>query len=259
MKKVRIRAIGAIVGILVLLVAATGTVGAYGCCAEWVNEYHGYLPNLEHNDENAEGFYNELSSDAYWSGDFIYGDDWAWESDWKDPSRGGHDNWYTDDTYFAFFSGHGSSSGFYFGTTNDDHQLHYDDALWGNTKMDWIAIDACEVLKDKWFTGVSRWFDAFEGLHSICGFHTTCHDVSDRGSSFAKRMDGTWAEWTIIQSWIQAAKDTEGSSTYVAALAADVDGNTNTYDCWNDHIYGHGSSVNPPADPPFWWYGKYQC
>jgi len=65
------------VGILVLLVAATGTVGAYRCCAEWVNEYHGYLPSLEHNDENAEGFYNELSSDAYWSGDFIYGDDWA--------------------------------------------------------------------------------------------------------------------------------------------------------------------------------------
>ena len=252
----RIRAMGHIVSILVLLMAIPGTISAYECCAEWVNEYHGYLSDLSHNDENAEGFYNELSNDAYWSGDFIWGDDWAGESDWKDPAHNGHDDEWVDNTHFAFFSGHGSSSGFYFGTTNDDHQLHYSDARWGNTKMDWIAIDACEVLKQN---GVSYWCSAFEGLHSICGFHTPCHDVSDRGSRFAKRMDGTWAEWTIIQAWVQAAKDTEGSTTYVAAFAADVDGSTSTYDCWNDHIYGHGSSMNPPADPPFFWYGSYQC
>lgn len=252
-------AVCAALGILMLLLT-TSSSSAYKVCAEWVNEYHGYQENLNNNDENAQGFYNELSSDSYWSGAFIYGDDLAWESDWKDPSKGGHDDVFVDDAHFAFFSGHGSMTGFYFGTEHDDHKLSNGDALWGNKKMDWIAIDACEVLRDEWWSHVTwRWGDAFEGLHSICGFHTTTHDVKNRGSIFAKRMDGTWAEWTIIQAWIQAAKDTEGSDTYVAALAADADGNDNTYDCWNDHIYGHGSQVNPPADPPFWWYGKYQC
>jgi hypothetical protein len=236
--------------------AITGTASAYKCCAEGVNEYHGYLPDLSHNIENAEGFYTELGSDASWSGCFIAGDDAAWENHWKDPVYNGHDDEWVDNTRFAFFSGHGSSSGFYFGTTHDDHQLHYSDALWGNTGMDWIAIDACEVLKDE---NVANWLSAFERLHSICGFNTTCHDESDRGSRFAKRMDGTWAEWTIIQAWVQAAKDTEGPDTYVAALAADVDGSTSTYDCWEDHIYGHGSQINPLADPPFWWYCSYQC
>lgn len=252
----RTRAIGVIVGILVLLVATTSTASAYECCAEGVNEYHGYGSNLDNCIENAEGFYTELTGDASWSGGFIAGDDAAWENHWKDPSNNGHDNEWADDTYFAFFSGHGNSLGFYFGTTHDDHQLHYNDALWGNTKMDWIAIDACRVLNA---SSVTNWLSAFEGLHSICSFDTICQDRADRGSRFAKRMDGTWAEWTIIQAWIQAAMDTEGQNTYVAALAADVDGSTNTTDCWDDHIYGHGSSMNPPADPPFWWYAKCQC
>jgi len=242
------------------LLLVTGGSSAYTVCAEWVNNYHGYMKNLNNNDKNAQGFYSELINDPNWSGTFICGNDLAWETDWKDPSKGGHDDIYTDNTNFAFFSGHGSMTGFYFGVQHDDHELSNGDAVWGNKKMDWIAIDACEVLEDVWWSHVTwRWSGAFKGLHVICGFHTTTDDVADRGSRFAKRMDGTWAELTIVQAWIQAAKDTEGPSTYVAALAADADGNKKTLDCWNDHIYGHGNQVNPPANPPFWWYAKYQC
>lgn len=193
-------AVCAVLGILMLLLT-TSSSSAYKVCAEWVNEYHGYKKNLNNNDENAQGFYNELSGDSYWSGAFIYGDDLAWESDWKDPSREGHDDVFVDNAHFAFFSGHGSMTGFYFGTEHDDHKLSNSDALWGNKNMDWITIDACKVLRDEWWSHVTwRWGDAFEGLHLICGFHTTTHDVKNRGSIFAKRMDGTWAEWTIIQA-----------------------------------------------------------
>jgi len=60
-------AVCAALGILVLLLT-TSSSSAYEVCAEWVNEYNGYLDNLNNNDENAQGFYNELSSDSYWSG-----------------------------------------------------------------------------------------------------------------------------------------------------------------------------------------------
>jgi len=188
-------AVCAALGILALLSAASSS-SAYKVCAEWVNDYHGYLNNLSNNDENAQGFYNELRNDSHWSGAFIYGNDLAWESDWKDPSKSGHDDVFVDSADFAFFSGHGSMTCFYFGTENDDHELSDSDALWGNKKVDWMVIDACEVLRDEWWSHVTwRWGSAFEGLHSICGFHTITNDVTDRGSRFAKRVDGTWAEW----------------------------------------------------------------
>jgi len=123
----------AALGILILLLT-TSNSSAYKVCAEWVNEYHGYQKNLNNNDENS----------------------------------------FVDDAHFAFFSGHGSMTGFYFGTEHDDHKLSNSDALWGNKKMDWIAIDACEVLRDEWWSHVTwRWGGSFEGLHLICGFHTT--------------------------------------------------------------------------------------
>ncbi len=28
---------------------------------------------------------------------------------------------------------------------------------------------------------------------------------------------------------------------------------------WVNNHYGHGSQVDPPANPPFWCYAKYQC
>jgi hypothetical protein len=224
----------------------------YYCCAEWVNDYSSnpdFTVNLVNNDENAEGFYCQLSSKSPWYGDFIKGDSQALERHWKDSSKPGNgiDYIYTDDTNFAFFSGHGydDGSGFAFGTTQDDFKLHYNDALWGNTKMDWITLDACRVLREDRRT---NWHNAFGGLHSMTGFHTACTDVTNRGSNFARRMDGTWTTQPITTAWFMAAKDTEPSDRYAAALARDG--------CWGDYIYGHGSQGTPGTS---FLYSKYQC
>lgn len=240
--------------IVVLLMAAVVPASAYYyCCAEWVNNYSNNPDfensNLDCNEENAKGFYYQLGGDSSWWGSFIYGDGQALDRHWKDPSKSGSgiDYIYVDKTHFAFFSGHGYSdgSGFAFGTSQDDFKLHYNDALWGNTQMDWITIDACSVLREDRHP---NWYNAFGGLHSMTGFHTECHDVSNRGSNFVHRMVGTWTTQPIITAWFIAAKDTDPSTTYAAALAREG--------CWSDYVYGHGDQGTPGTS---FLYSKYQC
>lgn len=229
---------------MVMVVPASAT--DYYCYAEWVNDYSSPY-QLEHNDENAQGFYNELTSMIPWWGRHIYGNSQAQERHWKDPSKSGNgvDSTYADNAQFAFFSGHGSPEGFLFSTSLDDTLLSYSDALWGNTQMDWITLDACRVLRDDCYT---NWYSAFGGLHSMTGFDTKCSDVTDRGSNFARRLDGTWTTQSIITAWFMAAKDTEPSDRYAAALARDG--------CWSDYIYGHGSQGTPGTS---FLYSTYQC
>lgn len=241
--------------IIPLLIVSTNTAYAYDCSAEWVCNYGGQ-GDLPYSDECAIGFYNELINDPYWDGQFIYGDYSAWERDWKDPSRSGHDDVMVDNTHFAFFAGHGNEEGFIFGSSVDDQQLRYTDALWGNTNLDWITIDACKVLDH---TTIVNWLGSFEGLHSICGWDTPPHSSPTRGERLAKYIDGTWDTRPISEAWILAGKWTEDPTVYIAVLAADADGSTSTLDCWNDYIYGHGSQINPPVNPPFWWYSSYPC
>jgi hypothetical protein len=243
-----------ILPLLAVMLLATVVVPAsayYYCCAEWVNNYDNNpdFENLGCNEENAKGFYYQLGGDSSWWGSFIYGDGQALERHWKDPSKSGSgiDYIYVDKTHFAFFSGHGykDGSGFAFGTSQDDFKLHYNDALWGNTQMDWVTLDACKVLREDRHT---NWYDAFGGLHSMTGFHTECYDVPDRGSVFVHRLIGTWTVQPITTAWFVAAKDTEPSTTYAAALARDG--------CWSDYVYGHGSQGTPGTS---FLYSKYQC
>lgn len=239
-----------VAGVSLLLIALVSAVSAYyGVSAEWVNNYQGTgLGDLQHCDENAQGFYYELGGDSSWIGNFINGDDNAMERHWKDPSHGGVDNSYMDNAYFGFFSGHGSSpdgSGIRFRTNNDDTYLSYSDALWGNTHLVWVALDACSVLKQ---SVISNWYNSFGGIHSIVGFDTVTHDPSDRGSNFASRMDGKLTTQPVITAWFMAAADTEPSSIYAAALAKDG--------CWSDYVYGHGSQGTPGTS---FLYQRYSC
>lgn len=244
--KTGLQAFPMLLALLLMSVVMVPASAYYYCCAEWVNNYPP-PSDLEHNDENAQGFYYQLGGDSSWWGDFIYGNSQALERHWKDPSKPGNgiDYIYTDDTHFAFFSGHGAPEGFAFSSSQDDTFLSYSDALWGNTQMDWVTIDACTVLRENSHT---NWYSAFGGLHSMTGFHTECHDVSDRGSNFVHRMVGTWTTQPIITAWFIAAKDTEPSTTYAAALAREG--------CWSDYVYGHGSQGTPGTS---FLYGTYQC
>lgn len=208
---------------------------------EWVKKYHGRAANLTNTKAQAEGFYNLVPCVKR----FNWGDDWAWDIDFEEP---GTDHVWIDTVDIAFFSGHGSPNGPFFGVSNHDNgEARPSEVRWGNIDLEWIAFDACQLLR---FSGVfDRWRQAFQGLHYMLGFETGANDESNRGTYFAFFL---LLGWSVRKAWIKACQLTSGSSRRTAYLRAEKPG-ANTY---NDHLWGHGY-VSPDPDPPgitLWYY-----
>jgi len=223
-----------------------GTIGI-----EWVQKYNGLQGNLSNTKAQAEGFYNTLSATRR----FNWGDDLAWDRDFETSGEGspsaGTDTVWADDVDFVFFSGHGAPGGFLFGKNIDDATAKPTEITWGDRQLEWIALDACNVLeRDGVF---DRWgWPVFKGLHIILGFHTTTGDEPDRGRLLAQYLN---AGWTVREAWIRACQDTEGSGTWWAYLRADAAG-TDTY---NDHWWGKGTVSADPNNPTSLSYARAAC
>jgi hypothetical protein len=230
---------------------------------EWVNKYT-WCSHLHNNHTNARGFYNKLGS-AGWTKCFDWGDSLAWEEDFKYRygPQGGTDFVWIDAVDFAFFSGHGSPTAIAFEVKKDVRLFSFDNARWGGTAggasneqadLEWIVLDACQTLAHT-ASGVdvfARWDQAFDGLHYVLGFHTTCSDDKNRGKKFAQKMK---QGWSVRDAWIYATQHTEGNSKWGAYLRADSP-SSNTY---NDHLPGFGWVSPDPYPPTILWYCKWSC
>ncbi len=223
-----------------------GTIGI-----EWVQEYNGLQGDLINTKAQAEGFYNTLSGVRK----FAWGDDLAWDQDFEEAGQGspaaGTDRTWADNVDAVFFSGHGSPGAFYFGRSIDDALAKNTEAYWGDWDLEFIALDACNVLeRDGVF---DRWgWPVFHGLHLMLGFHTTTGDEPHRGRVFAQYLN---AGYTVREAWIRAAQDTEGSDTEWAYLRADGSG-ISTY---ADHWWGQGDVANDPRTPTTLFYARGTC
>lgn len=222
-----------------------GTIGV-----EWVRKYNGLASNLSNTKPQAEAFYSTLSATRV----FNWGDDAAWDRDFEQSGVGsptqGTDTIWADDVDMVFFSGHGAPGGFLFGVKVDDATAKPTEIRWGDKDLEWIVLDACNVLESD---GVfDRWGPVFKGLHFILGFHTTTSDEADRGRLLAQYLN---AGWTVRQSWIKACQDTEDSDTEWAYVRADANG-TDTY---NDHWWGKGAVSSDPKSPTLLTYARGAC
>jgi hypothetical protein len=223
-----------------------GSVGV-----EWVQKYNGLQGNLSNTKAQAEGFLNTLAATR----GFNWGDDLAWDQDFEEAGRGlpttGTDSTWVDSVDFVYFSGHGSADEFYFGTSNDDGATKSSETRWGNQNLEWIALDACNVLaRDSVF---DRWgWPVFGGLHMILGFHTTAGDEANRGRLFAQYLN---AGWTVREAWIRCCQDTEGPERQWAYLRAHAPG----CDTYNDHWWGRGATSNDPVNPTNLFYARGAC
>jgi hypothetical protein len=221
-----------------------------GNCAGWesVGNYNGTNPNLPKTIPEGQKFQaaiNNYSSSGVT--DFAWKDNAAWERDFKSSSLGGIDNLYADDVDLVLFSGHGNSSGFYFGVSQDDLQVHYNDAYLGNKDLEWLIVDACQVLKND-ASKFNRWgFPVFGGLHYVLGFSSNTFDVDTRGEDFIKYAMSYG--WTVRDAWINATIVSENGTT-AAYMRAD-NGNSNTY---TDHLWGFGSVSSDPSSPSTLYY-----
>jgi hypothetical protein len=175
---------------------------------EWVMNYHNPNLNLAKTQADAEGLYNWLGAIG-WSKSFDYGNDAAWEKDWRDCSLGGIDCWIgVDRADLVFFSGHGSPVSWYFGVNRD-----YGGAWAGNARFQnvrWAAFSSCQTLRAGPYVGpgnppLTDWFNSFQGSYMVLGFHSVMGDVAF-GPVFGFNMyNPLYAFWPSLQPSIAAA------------------------------------------------------
>lgn len=240
-------------GVVALLVSTGVSADCDGRCAAWeaVKEYNGNGNDLPKTVPEGEKFQAAIAKHSNtWITDFAWRNNSAWERDFKDVSLGGTDHNWADDVDLMLFAGHGNRDGFYFGVNQDDLQVHYNDARLGNKDLEWIIIDACQVLKNdsgKW----NRWgWPVFKGLHYVFSYSTDTFDKDSRGEDFAKYA--MKHGWRVKSSWVKATILSENGTT-AAYMRADSAG-TNTYD---DHLWGFGYTSPDPTNPTTLYYASW--
>ncbi len=229
---------------------------------EWCNIYNNdaHLPNIGGTDDSARGFNGRISSLTGWSSRFDWGNDSAWEQDFKYAAAlgGGTDTFWADNVHFAFFAGHGSSGSFWFNSSRDDHQMRAQDARWGDGSLNWIVLHACQTMRANFEWDV--WCDAFKGLHQMFGFHSTTEgSTPPLGSRFAFWLSfpifaGGYA-FDMQTAWRLACMECFDSSMEYASIFANQSGT----DTQNDHLYGYGHVSSDPVSPSSWCYYKASC
>lgn len=228
---------------------------------EWCNLYHGApgLPDISGTDASAQGFKALIQSLPGWSSRFDWGNDAAWEQDFKflTAPGGGTDSYWADNVHFAFFAGHGSSGAFYFGSQVDDHQMLAGDARWGDGILNWIVLHACQTMRANFAWDV--WCDSFRGLHEMFGFHTNTEgSTPPLGSRFAFWASLMWpfiGAFDLRTAWRLACSECFDTSVENAVIYANQSGT----DTQNDHLPGFGHVSSDPTSPNVWVYSKQSC
>jgi hypothetical protein len=181
-----------------------------------VMNYHNPKLNLSLTQADAEGLYNWLGLFSFsgWGKSFDYGNDAAWEKDWRDCTLGGIDcTLGVDHAEFVYFSGHGSPSSWYFGVNKD-----YGGAWGGNARFQnvrWAAFSSCNTVRGGPYVGpgdppLTDWFNSFKGSYMVLGFHSTMSDVAF-GSNFGANLYNLVYNFfpsfqpSVSQAWVNTA------------------------------------------------------
>jgi len=175
-----------------------------------------------------------------WSAPYVYGSTSAWENDWTDD-----ENYYIDNVDFAYFSGHGSTQGFYFGVGGDtrgDNIATAEDVAykWGTNDNDWIGISACNILDDP-FSNLQRWSRAMNGTRLLMSMKTVMSDV-DFGVALGWHM--RWGN-SMAQAWFKSTNEKLPNWQISRILGEET---YNYYDTWAQH------NAAQPVDNDFYWW-----
>lgn len=178
--------------------------------AEWINTWHNDAckqNNLSYRDDRAVGFYNAMGNKGH-DKIFCWGNDNAWETDFRHPDHGGNSHAWIDNVHFMFYSDHGGN---WSNTMHIAFSKAHDSCLgsssqWklGTKSLKWLVLDCCQCVLNTTAGHLSAvWFPPAAGIHMIFGFVGNGHDSSwtdDLGSDFGsdagggKRLADAWLD-----------------------------------------------------------------
>jgi Family of unknown function (DUF6345) len=161
---------------------------------EWINDFHNDACSqnqLVYMNTHAEGFLNSMVSNGHTSL-FDWGDDNAWETDFRNPSFGsGGDalNW-SDNVNFCYFADHGGnwSNIMHIAFSKSHNQCLGSSDTWqlGVKNLKWLVLDVCDGTLDTTAAAVvDVWGGPMQGIHMIFSFvNLTSPWSSSEGSDF---------------------------------------------------------------------------
>jgi hypothetical protein len=165
-------------------------------------------------------------------------------------------NWGVDSASIVLYIGHGNPDVITFTATP---ALWYNNPQlprsWGDDSLNWLCFLSCDVLE--WMDGggvnaTQRWGRAFDGLHSLTGFHTLAWAGTGFTGGFANTMLGIGQpKQTIVKSWCSSAL-AHGTGGPAALGPLGLGGSWD----YNDYYWGKGP-VGPTIRAPQivgWWY-----
>ena len=205
---------------------------------------------------SARSFYYRLRDAGFTGSDsFIYGNQSAWEKDWKRSALGGTENNYVDDVDIAYYCDHGSTGSVSFPWDHSDTSLVPNDCYqsWGDKDAEWLAFGTCLTLKTH-----QGWANCMNGLHLILGYKTVSYDA-DEGKEWAKQMLGwkflgIWfrAPKTVTQAWFTMCDKTQPSSVIAAVIAEDSRH-------YGDKLHGRGGPAYGDVVNNTYYYLTHSC
>jgi hypothetical protein len=179
---------------------------------EWVQDFHKdacQQHDLSYTRSQAEGFYNHMGSHGHLQL-FDWGDDNAWETDFRSPDFGGDSLNWSDNVNFCLVDDHGGNSdnvvSFCFSFAHTNCSATSTTMRLGKKNLKWLAALGCElVLNTNADHIVACWGGPMQGVHIVCGYIGTAADAwwtRNLGANFADDICGGD---TIAGSWVSDA------------------------------------------------------
>lgn len=193
---------------------------------EWINKFHDDACSqnqLEYMDTHAAGFQNAMVSHGHVKV-FDWGDDNAWETDFRHPDFGdGGDalNW-SDNVNFCYFADHGGnwSNIMHIAFSKSHNQCLASSDTWklGIKNLKWLVLDVCDGTLDTTAAAVvDVWGGPMQGIHMIFTFvNTTSPWSSSEGSDFGNDAGGGAA---LSNAWLDCTYSSSIGNSPIAIAA----------------------------------------
>lgn len=197
-------------------------------------------------DDMARGWYNEITSSSWYykKANITNGNIVSYKFSDRSLVSWGDDTPYVDDADAALLFWHGSESGnIYRGSMrlpnpNDNAcRLFQDDMELGDSDLEFLVLSSCQSMDDNQW---SRWWQSFDGLHQVDGFHGLMWISSGYVGDYEDFADDAFDD-NIADAWLDNLyrPNISGSSDQCPVAYGVGNGSTDLWNRMNNERYNN--------------------